>query len=400
MKQFVITYIDRQGQKVTHTLTAPSEDAVRTMAVRRSWNIIAVKEKTSILSAALRLRPFSYKTLSLLFYQFEVMTRAGIPLVQVFRLLSHDMTPKKRRQAMDKVVINMEKGMTVSEALAQTGLFPPLSCRIISAGERAGNLEQMLHVLGQYYEKAGNQQRLFADILLYPIFLLICTMGIFIGIVLFVLPVFEAMFSQTGIPLPVLTSRILSLTHVLQSYGSILAVAAVSVVIGLAALLQRPSVRICVEHQLFRISIIRRCCIVFCWQQFSQIMAMQLRCGIPLLTALEDGASVVSVAWFRRAASQAACHLENGCSFSFAVQRCKISTAYIETMLLVGESTGQYEDVLQAIAEYYCWRIQSWLALAQRLLGPILILIVGMVIGILVISLLLPLLDMAAGIVP
>lgn len=385
---------------MTYILTAPSAEAVRSMARRRSWQITALKEKTPPLAFLLRLRPFSHKTLSFLFYQLGIMTQAGIPFVQACRLLLHDVTQKKQRRAMKKAVVHMEKGMAVSEALAQTGLFPALACRIISAGERAGNLEQMLCLLGQYYEQVCSQRRLLADALMYPLFLIVCTTGMFIAVLTFILPVFEAMFAQMDMPLPPLTAQVLAVAHGLQSYGAVLAAAAVLAVLGAAALLRRPAVRLYLEERLFGISAVRRLCVAVCWQQFSQIMAVQIRCGIPLLTALGDGAAVVSVAWFRRAAAQAARHLENGCSFSQAVQRGSFGTAYIETMLLVGETTGRYEDALQAISDYYHWRIQSWLALAQRLLGPVLLLAAGAAIGMLVIALLLPLLDMAAGIVP
>lgn len=106
------------------------------------------------------------------------------------------------------------------------------------------------------------------------------------------------------------------------------------------------------------------------------------------------------VDWFRRAVNQAARRLENGSSFSQAVRLGQFGTPYIETMLLVGETTGRYEDALQVVSEYYQWRIQSRLSVVQRLAGPLMLLGVGAVIGTLVISCMLPLLDMAAGMVP
>ena len=139
MKRFVVTCTDMHGRKMTYKLTAPSSEAVRAMARRRSWQIMAMEETTPLLDFVFRLRPFSYKTLSLLFYQLGAMTRAGIPFVQSCRLLLHDVTSKKQRQAMKLAVDYMEKGMAVSEALGQTGLFPSLVCRIVSAGEPSGS---------------------------------------------------------------------------------------------------------------------------------------------------------------------------------------------------------------------------------------------------------------------
>lgn len=385
---------------MTYKLTAPSSEAVRAMARRRSWQIMAMEETTPLLDFVFRLRPFSYKTLSLLFYQLGAMTRAGIPFVQSCRLLLHDVTSKKQRQAMKLAVDYMEKGMAVSEALGQTGLFPSLVCRIVSAGERAGNLEQMLYLLGQYYEQADKQRRFLMDALSYPLFLLLCTTAMTVGIVAFILPVFEAMFNQMQMPLPAMTAYMLAGAHILQFYGAALAAGAVAGIASLLLLLRRPGVRRYAEDKLFSLSALRRLCVIFCWQRFSQILAVQIRCGIPLLDALDDGAAVVPVDWFSRAVNQAARRLENGSSFSQAVRLGQFGTPYIETMLLVGETTGRYEDALQAVSEYYQWRIQSRLSVVQRLAGPLMLLGVGAVIGTLVISCMLPLLDMAAGMVP
>lgn len=400
MKRFVVTCTDMHGRKMTYKLTAPSSEAVRAMARRRSWQIMAMEETTPLLDFVFRLRPFSYKTLSLLFYQLGAMTRAGIPFVQACRLLLHDVTSKKQRQAMKLAVDYMEKGMAVSEALGQTGLFPSLVCRIVSAGERAGNLEQMLYLLGQYYEQADKQRRFLMDALSYPLFLLLCTTAMTVGIVAFILPVFEAMFNQMQMPLPAMTAYMLAGAHILQFYGAALAAGAVAGIASLLLLLRRPGVRRYAEDKLFSLSALRRLCVIFCWQRFSQILAVQIRCGIPLLDALDDGAAVVPVDWFRRAVNQASRRLENGSSFSQAVRLGQFGTPYIETMLLVGETTGRYEDALQAVSEYYQWRIQSRLSVVQRLAGPLMLLGVGAVIGTLVISCMLPLLDMAAGMVP
>ena len=400
MKRFVVTCTDMHGRKMTYKLTAPSSEAVRAMARRRSWQIMAMEETTPLLDFVFRLRPFSYKTLSLLFYQLGAMTRAGIPFVQSCRLLLHDVTSKKQRQAMKLAVDYMEKGMAVSEALGQTGLFPSLVCRIVSAGERAGNLEQMLYLLGQYYEQADKQRRFLMDALSYPLFLLLCTTAMTVGIVAFILPVFEAMFNQMQMPLPAMTAYMLAGAHILQFYGAALAAGAVAGIASLLLLLRRPGVRRYAEDKLFSLSALRRLCVIFCWQRFSQILAVQIRCGIPLLDALDDGAAVVPVDWFSRTVNQAARRLENGSSFSQAVRLGQFGTPYIETMLLVGETTGRYEDALQAVSEYYQWRIQSRLSVVQRLAGPLMLLGVGAVIGTLVISCMLPLLDMAAGMVP
>lgn len=127
-------------------------------------------------------------------------------------------------------------------------------------------------------------------------------------------------------------------------------------------------------------------------------MAVQIKSGIPLLQTLDDAAAVVPLLWFEQCLRQLRYRLENGISVSLAVQQGQFGTAYVETMLRVGETTGRYDEALEAIAVYYGRRLEALAEGIQRIIGPVLLLGMGIVIALLMLCLLLPLFDMAAGI--
>ena len=138
---------------------------------------------------------------------------------------------------------------------------------------------------------------------------------------------------------------------------------------------------------------------MLCWQRFSQVLAIQLGSGIPLLQAMQDTAKMIPSRWFRQCMKKTVYRLENGTAFSLAVRQGGFDTPYIETMLQVSEMTGRYEESLQSIAAYYRWRLERRAAVMQQCMGPAVLLIAGIGIGVLVLCLLLPLFDMATSIV-
>lgn len=398
MKVFIIKVADRHGKTMTYRLTAADMQSVRMLAVRRRWRIIAVREQLSIIRRLFRPSPFSYSELSFLLCQLGNMLGSGVVFVQAFRLLLHDVKGKERRRILEMAAGQMEKGTAISEAVEQTGLFPSTVTGVLKAGERAGNVEYMLLLLGTYYRNADAQRRFLADALTYPVFLLTFTAGVTLAAAFFIIPIFEDMFQQMNMPLPEETQYMLSAAGFLKTAGLAAAAAAFIAAIMAASASCRPAVRLNVERYLLHAPWLRKICLVICWQRFSQIISMQMRCGISVLPALEDGLAAVPSLWFGQAMRDIAGQLEKGRSFSQSVRRSRISTAYVETLLMIGETTGRYEDTFQSIADYYDWQLRRWSGAVHRFLGPAVIVIVGIFVGFVILSLVMPLLDMTAGI--
>lgn len=120
--------------------------------------------------------------------------------------------------------------------------------------------------------------------------------------------------------------------------------------------------------------------------------------GIPILDAIQDAAAVIPLLTFRGHVHRMARCLENGMSFSDAVKTGRFGTSYVETMLKVGETTGDYDKVLRTISTYYGWRLQQLMSLIRKVTEPLILVFVGLVTGALVLGLLLPLLDMVTAV--
>ncbi len=342
--------------------------------------------------------PLPMTLLAFFFRQLAVLIGSGIPLVQAWQLLMTDM-PGRYRQSLHLAALQMEQGVCPSQAMSQCRAFPDLACRIIRAGEQTGNLEGLCAILADFYEHKGKERRLLIQALAYPAFLLVCLLLLTAGTCLFIVPVFTDMMVQMAVPLPVGTQYVLAVFNGLRQYG-FYGLAGLS--LGLLVLRwawQQAGWRLKLERQAFRLPWIQTWALVWAWQRFSQILAVQLAGGIPLLDSLPEAAAVVPSRLFRQYVLQARLLLERGCAFSQAVHAGRFGTPYVETMLAVGEMTGQYDEALASISFYYSGRLRQLAGRIQRWIGPIMLLLTGALMGVLILCFLLPLLDMASHIV-
>lgn len=336
--------------------------------------------------------------LAFFFRQLSVLIGSGIPLVQAWRLLMTDM-PGRCRQPLHLAALQMEQGVCPSQAMWQSRAFPDLACRIIRAGEQTGNLEGLCQVLADFYEAKGKERRLLVQAVAYPAFLLVCLMALTAGTCLFIIPVFTDMMAQMAVPLPAGTQYVLTLFDGLRQYGLYGLAGLCCALAALRWAWQREAWRIRLERQAFCLPGITSWLLIWAWQRFSQILAVQLAGGIPLLDSLPEAAAVVPSRLFRQYVWQARLLLERGCTFSQAVHAGRFGTPYVETMLAVGEMTGTYDEALAAVAAYYGSRLQQLAGRIQRWLGPVVLLLTGALMGVLILCFLLPLLDMASRIV-
>lgn len=397
MKTFSIQIQDRNGRIRAYEIQAQQEDTIRELVRQRSWKLIAINEKMTFRWK--RSSTLSYTMMAFLFRQLHTMIRTGIPFVDAWRLLLQDIQPQTKRLRMERAAVSMERGASLAVSMEQTMLFPVLACQMVQAGEQGGQLDEILLLLSEYYEYAQKQRQMLLSSLAYPIFLIICTFSLCIGAVWFILPVFESMFMQMALPLPPPTQHLLNAASVIRSYSWCIVVCLIFVVLGVSLLHRHPTWGLRIEEILLRISWMRSWCLMLCWQRFSQVLAIQLGSGIPLLQAMQDTAKMIPSRWFRQCMKKTGYRLENGTAFSLAVRQGGFGTPYIETMLQVSEMTGRYEESLQSIAAYYRWRLEHRAAVMQQCMGPAVLLVAGIGIGVLVLCLLLPLFDMATSIV-
>lgn len=335
------------------------------------------------------------KDLAFFFQQLGVLITSGIPLVQAWNLLSLEMKGR-RRQALQLAVLQMERGVSPSLAMSRCKAFPILACRLIKTGEQTGSLDAACLVLADFYARADKDRRALREAIAYPAFLLACLLCLLIGSAFFILPVFVDMMAQMNVPVPKGTQYLLAACDWVRHKGLFVLFFVSAAMLLFHRAWQTDPYRLMLEKGLVSLPGVRPLFLVWAWQRFSRVLAVQLSGGIPLLECLSGAGAVVPSHLFQSYVRRLCFLLERGQTFSQAVHGSPYGTAYMETMLTVGEMTGKYDDALEAAAAYYDSRLRRWSVCLQRWLGPMVLLVVGVFMGFLMFSLLLPLLDMAS----
>lgn len=338
------------------------------------------------------------KSLAFFFRQLGMLLTSGVPLVQAWKLLTADMK-KKRRQALHTAALHMEQGIRPSLAMSRCQAFPSLACRLIEAGEQTGNLDTICLVLADFYTRADKDRRVLFEALAYPVFLLVCLLLLMTGAVFFIIPVFVDMMAQMNVMVPKGTQYLLAVCDWFRQNGIYIPLVISVTTFFFMQAWRDDTHRLTMEKAIIRLPGVRSLFLTWSWQRFSRILAVQLSGGIPLLECLSGAGAVVPSLLFQSYVRYLRFCLERGQTFSQAIHGSPYGTAYIETMLTVGEMTGKYDDALASIATYYDSRLRRWAAGLQQWLGPFVLGIVGVFMGFLMFSLLLPLLDMASSVV-
>lgn len=396
MKTYIVTYGQR---KTLHkaVVQAKSREEIRIKAAERRLAVTEIKEKedTSFFRSSSILTD---KECAFLFGQTGLLLKAGIPLTEAWHLISRRLKNRRKRQAVEGCITAMESGKRAAESMQDSGVFPQTACSLVQAGEHSGHMEDMTELLASYYERLCDERSQLRNMMIYPTFLFVCINILFFGALVFVIPVFSDLFAETGVPLPQSTRMLLAAGNFLCRYGPFLIGAAVMTGILIYKLLQRRRYRERIEALLWRIGRIRIFFLIWSWQRFSMILAVQLAGGIPIISALGDALSAVPSEVFKGHIVRTIRCLENGMSFSTAVKSGRFGTSYVETMLRVGESTGEYDRVLRTVSAYYGKRLRETSTAIRKAAEPLMLVFTGIVTGFLVTALLLPLLDMITAV--
>jgi len=396
MKTYIVTY--GQG-KMLHkaVVQAKSREEIRMKATERRLAVTEIKEKEG--TYFFRSSPvLTDKECAFLFGQTGLLLKAGIPLTEAWHLISRRLKNRRKRQAVEGCITAMESGKRAAESMQDSGAFPQTACSLVQAGEHSGHMEDMTELLASYYERLCDERSQLRNMMIYPTFLFVCINILFFGALVFVIPVFSDLFAETGVPLPQSTRMLLAAGNFLCRYGLFLIGAAVMTGILIYKLLQRRRYRERLEELLWRIGRIRTFFLIWSWQRFSMILAVQLAGGIPIISALGDALSAVPSEVFKGHIVRTIRCLENGMSFSTAVKSGRFGTSYVETMLRVGESTGDYDRVLRTVSAYYGKRLRETSTAVRKAAEPLMLVLTGIVAGFLVTALLLPLLDMITAV--
>jgi len=355
-------------------------------------NIFPLKIKydlTRILSSYSKIRA---KHITHLIEQLSILINANTPIVKAFDIMSQDTENHKLKE----LIINCKNSILEGKSLYHTWqqypqYFNALSCNLINAAEQSGTLDILLNELTNYLKKSELEKRKIIKALLYPTVTLSITIVVTLILLIFVIPQFESMFNNFGAKLPTYTQLIVCSSHFLQKYWPIFLSSIAGVTISVTVAYHH----LTKFHQLLdlavlKLPLIKNILTYVIITRLTKILSLTLKSGIPLVTVMNLATSTISHWQYRSAIQNAITLITNGKTLHNAMQEQKIFPTKVIQLIALGEETGTLDSMLAKIADIYNTELNNITDNLNTLLEPIIMLILGVVVGGLVIGMYLP----------
>lgn len=329
--------------------------------------------------------------------QLAVMVNAGLPLLQSLDILAEQSESAQFAKIINDVATSVEGGETFSDAIrAYPRAFPELFVSMVRSGEASGELDSVLIQLADYMEASAELKRRIKGAMTYPVVAFSIVLLIAAGLIVFVVPSFEKIFSDMGAVLPASTLLLIQISQVFKSWRILIVIGAViGIVIGLRIYNETETGRFNLDALRLRIPIFGLLLRKVAVSRFTGTLATLTRSGVPLLQALEIVESTAGNEVFSRAIRASADGVRNGESLADPLARSGEFPAMVTRMIGVGEKTGALETMLFKIQEFYDAEVKALVDQLTSLLEPVVMVFMGIIVGGIIIALFMPIMNLS-----
>jgi type IV pilus assembly protein PilC len=391
----VFTYrgTNRSGGNVSGEVTATSKAELQNLLRRQQITPTKMSEKGKEFNLPTFGSGVSAKELAIFTRQFSVMIDAGLPLVQCLEILASQQENKTFQKVLAGTRASVEGGATLSAAMRQyPKVFDSLYVNMVEAGETGGILDTILQRLSSYIEKNVKLQRAVKSAMVYPIGVLSVAAGVIILLLWKVVPIFATLFAGLGVDLPLPTKIVIGLSDMIGSIFGLLALIAFGAgIFGLKVWYGTPQGRYIMDAGILRLPILGVLMRKIAVARFTRTLGTLIASGVPILEGLDITARTAGNAVVEKALQQVRRSLEEGKSLTEPLKDSEVFPGMVTQMISVGEQTGAMDAMLQKIADFYEEEVDAAVKDLLTALEPIMIVILGLVVGGVVISMYLPL---------
>jgi type IV pilus assembly protein PilC len=387
------------GEIIEGVYVADSEDRLRREFEEKGLYVLAIQRAGRLALGSLSLPTRSkISTREFVVFNQELATllKAGMPLVQSLDILRRRVTNPVFKSVVDDVHDRVRAGSSLSEAFEAHGtLFPGVYTASLLAGEKSGNLEQVIRRYVAYVKVVDGVRRKTISALIYPAVLLALSMIVVAILVLRVVPQFSGYYEQFGKELPLSTRIIVAVSNFATSYIGFIVVAVVAVGVVFWLWLKRPGQRERFDRWILRMPALGPVARKFATSQASRTLATLLGGGIPLVNAIDVAARSIKNQYMARELHLASQQVREGRALATAMTESGAFPDVALKMVEVGEQTGALQEMLNSLSDFYDEEIETNLDRFVTLVEPILLIIMGVVIAGLLLALYMPLFNLS-----
>ncbi|HEC29923.1 MAG TPA: type II secretion system F family protein [Gammaproteobacteria bacterium] len=388
---------DKRGGKVKGESHGSSPAMIKAELRRRGIVPKKVRKKSTLFSAS-KGKKIVPKDIAIFSRQLATMMSAGVPLVQSFDIIGRGHENPRMQELLMTIKNDVESGNPLAESLAKHRLyFDDLFCNLVKAGEHAGILEALLHKIATYKEKTEAIKAKIKKALFYPTAVIVVA-GIVTGILLiFVVPQFEELFQGFGASLPAFTQMVINLSKFMQTWwfavlGGLFAVG------YLFSYTKKRSVKFAhfLDKLMLKIPIVGNIINKAAIARFARTLSTMFAAGVPLVEAMESVAGATGNIVYSDAILQIRDEVSTGRQLNQSMKDANLFPSMVVQMVAIGEESGALDDMLGKVADFYEDEVDNAVDGLSSLLEPLIMAVLGVLVGGLVIAMYLPIFKLGA----
>jgi type IV pilus assembly protein PilC len=379
------------GDETTGTIDLPSIEAVREHLRKNRLMVVRVREQQK------KKRTARVPTRDVVIFtrQFATMINAGLPLVQSLDILARQTENKSLAGVTRQVLYDVESGHTLADALDKhRNAFSQLYVNMVAAGEAGGILDTILLRLATFLEKNDAIVRKVKGAMIYPAVIFAVAGLAVVVLLLFVIPTFEQMFAEAGVPLPAPTRLVIWLSQLLQNYWWAMILGGIGLAFGIRRYYATEGGKLVIDRSLLKMPVLGDVLRKSAVSRFTRTLGTLLSSGVSILDGLEITARTAGNRVIHDAVMQSRGSIAGGETVAGPLEESGVFPPMVTSMIAVGEATGGLDEMLTKIADFYDEEVDAAVAALLSLMEPIMIVVLGVVVGGMIVSMYLPIFDM------
>lgn len=393
MAEYQYRVITPAGKEKKGTIEAKLPEHAETL-LKADGNIVLAIEEAGILNKDIHItfgRPIKPRAYSIFCRQFVSIVEAGVSIMKALEMLTDQTENKHLRKGISGVKDDVAKGESLASAMRKRRkIFPSMLCNMVEAGEASGDLETAFSRMAIQFEKDAKLKSAVTSAMIYPIVLLIVMVAILVLMLTFVIPNFMGMFADLDQELPFVTRMVVGMSDAFIANWPVILLACIAIIFMVRSYAATPSGKFFFGRIKLQIPVFGKVQIKSNCAKFSRTLSTLLAAGVPMIEAIDITARSMDNVHFKRILLDARDQVRRGVPLSRPLLMSGLFPPMVIHMLSIGEETGNIENMLENLANYYEEDVQVSTQRMMALMEPIIIVVMAIVVGSMVVSILQP----------
>ena len=390
---------DKAGKEKRGKMEANNRDAAKELLKRDGYVILSLEEQSQQFDMNFTFgRKLKPRDLSVFCRQFVSILESGVAMKEALAMLEEQTENKTLKKSIAEVLTNIEKGNSLADAMrGESHVFPPMLINMVEAGESSGNLEMAFSRMAEQFEKEAKLKATVRKATVYPIVLIFACIGVIGVMLLYVIPIFIDMFKEIDMEMPAFTMFVMGLSEWAGTHVYIIVGVAVAIFAAYQAYYRTEGGRKNIDKIKMKMPLFGQLVVKSNCSRFARTASTLLAAGVPMIDCLDIVSRIVNNIHYSMAIQNAREEVMKGIPLSEPLRDAGIFPPMVYHMTGIGEETGNIEQMLNKLADYYDEEVEITTQTILAAMEPLIIVFMAVVVGSLVIASILPIAAMYEG---